>query len=134
MRQEWALALTSSRGAVSSGTAGRTRSRARKLVAALSVLLFLTFGLAGPLVIGLMPRAGQTQFAIVAAPWKGVDDMVALVASADGLIVDAGGLPNILFAQSDNPGFIAAAYHAGAWLVLDPVLLRGCLQALGRAS
>ncbi|WP_213671694.1 hypothetical protein [Roseococcus pinisoli] len=114
--------------------AKRGASPPGKFGSALAVLLFLAFGLAGPLAIGMMPRDGQTQFAVIAAPWRGLEETAALVAAADGRIVDAGGLPNVIFAQSDSPAFVAAAYRAGAWLVLDPVLLRGCLQALGRAS
>ncbi|TCH99657.1 hypothetical protein EJV46_02995 [Roseococcus sp. SYP-B2431] len=102
--------------------------------AAVPVLALLLFSLLAPVAVGLMPQDGQTQFAIIAAPWKGSDAMVALVAAADGTIVDAGGLPNVIFAHSDSPGFAAAAYRAGAWLVLDPVLLRGCLGSGGGAG
>lgn len=100
----------------------------------LPVLLLVVFSLVGALMAGLMPQTGQTQFAVIAAPWKGLDGMAGLVAAADGRIVDGGRLPNVIFAQSDRPGFAAALYRAGAWLVLDPVLLRGCLGSGGRSA
>jgi hypothetical protein len=115
-------------------TAGPQDGRRQGGATALPVFVLLLFSLFGPLAVGLMPRDGQTQFAIVAAPWKGAGEMVALVAAADGAILDAGGLPNVIFARSDSPDFAAAAYRAGAWLVLDPVLLRGCLGSGGRTS
>ena len=93
----------------------------------LAPLALLVVSLLGALAIGLAPRPGQAQFAVIGAPWAGLEGMVALVAIAEGAVVDAGSLPNVIFAQSDSPDFAAAAYRAGAWLVLDPVLLRGCL-------
>jgi hypothetical protein len=57
-----------------------------------------------------------------------------MVGASDGTIMDAGGLPNIVIAHSDNPGFVDALYRAGAWLVLDPLFLRGCLAAGGNGT
>lgn len=93
----------------------------------LPVALLLAFSLLGALAAGLTPGDGQAHLAVIGAPWKRLDGMAALVAAADGRIVEAGGLPNVIFARSDQPGFAAALYRAGAWLVLDPALLRGCL-------
>lgn len=101
---------------------------------AIPVILLLILSLLGPIAVGAAPRDGQTQFAVIASPWKALGDMVALVIEADGAVVDTGGLPNVVIAHSDDPGFVAAAYRAGAWLVLDPVLLRGCLGFGGRAG
>ncbi|MDR3529202.1 MAG: hypothetical protein P4L90_01405 [Rhodopila sp.] len=44
-----------------------------------------------------------------------------------GDIVDVGRLANIVIVYSARPGFVRALYRAGAWLVIDPVGLRGCL-------
>lgn len=95
--------------------------------AALPAVLLLAFSLIGALVVGLVPRNGQSEFAVIGSPWRGLGEMAEMVAAADGSVVDAGGLPNVIFARSDSPGFAAALYRAGAWLVLDPALLRGCL-------
>lgn len=106
------------------GSAPRDRRRGGTVV---PVALLLAFSLFGALAAGLTPREGQAQLAIIGAPWKRLDDMAALVAAADGRIVEAAGLPNVIFARSDRPDFAAALYRAGAWLVLDPALLRGCV-------
>jgi len=87
----------------------------------------LLFSVLGTLLTGLAPRAGQPQLAVVAAPWKSLLQTAELVAAAGGVVVEAGGLPNVIIAQSDTPGFVGALYEAGAWLVLDSILLRGCL-------
>jgi hypothetical protein len=89
--------------------------------------LLLLCSVIGVATIGLAPRSGQTQLAVVAAPWKSLVQTAELVGAADGAVVEAGGLPNVIIAHSDDPGFADALYHAGAWLVLDPILLRGCL-------
>ncbi len=103
-----------------------------RIVTWLAPTLLLIVSLIATLAIGLAPRAGQAQYAVIGAPWKTLDEMVGIVAAADGALVDAGAFTSILFAQSDNPDFAGAAYRAGAWLVLDPVLLRGCLGSEGK--
>jgi hypothetical protein len=109
-------------------------SGGRRGGATLPVVLLLLFSLLAAPVASLAPREGETQFAVIASPWQGFGDMMALVADADGTIVDAGRLSNAVIAHSDNPDFVGAAYRAGAWLVLDPVLLRGCLGAGARTG
>jgi hypothetical protein len=90
--------------------------------------ILLLSSVVGAFFIGLAPRAGQNQFAVIAAPWAGLMQAVEMVGAAGGEVVDAGGLSNVIIAHSDDPGFVKALYHAGAWLVLDPILLRGCLD------
>ncbi|MBL6080477.1 hypothetical protein JMJ56_20890 [Belnapia sp. T18] len=89
--------------------------------------LLLMASLFGLMAIGLMPRAGTTQYAVLGPPWLGPGRMLALVNEADGIPLDIGGWPNVVIARSDNPGFATALHRAGAWLVLDAVQLRGCL-------
>jgi hypothetical protein len=87
----------------------------------------LLLSVVGGLFVGLAPRAGQTQFAVFAASWHGLVATAEIVGAAGGALMDAGSLPNVVIAHSDDPAFVDALYRAGAWLVLDPVLLRGCL-------
>ncbi len=89
--------------------------------------LLLAASLFGSMAIGLMPRAGATQYAVLGPPWLGPGRMLALVDEAGGVPLDTGGWPNVVIARSDAPDFAAALYRAGAWLVLDAVRLRGCL-------
>ena len=105
---------------------GRTISRNpwSGLLPSAALLLCSAFA---ALMVGLAPTAGQTQFAVITAPWWDLSRTAALVGAAEGDILDVGGLPNVVIAHSDAPGFVAALYEQGAWLVLDPVLLRGCL-------
>ena len=110
---------------------GGLDTAATRITSGLMVLLLALFSVVGALAVGLTPQAGQTQLAVIAAPWRGLNDMVSLVAAADGTIVDVGGASNVIIASSDSPGFVTALYRAGAWLVLDPILLRGCLGFRG---
>jgi hypothetical protein len=97
------------------------------LLPSVALLLCSTFA---ALLVGLAPTAGQTQFAVIGAPWWTLAQTAELVGAAEGDILDFGGLPNVVIAHSDDPGFAAALYRKGAWLVLDPVLLRGCLGVM----
>ncbi len=63
-------------------------------------------------------------------PWWGMSDTV-LAASGAGQVVRAGALPFIaVVAQADRP----ALRRAGAWLLLDPLALAGCLQGADRTQ
>lgn len=94
-------------------------------------LLLLALLLAGLAFATLAPGGRGGQYAVIAPPWFGAGQTFSLVALAGGRIADAGGPGNIVIAQSADPDFIASLYRAGAWLVVDPVSLRGC-RAMGR--
>jgi hypothetical protein len=87
----------------------------------------LVFGALGISAATLSPSSARGQYAVMAPPWYDLAQTVALVAAAGGDLVDLGGLTNIVVVHSSEPGFVRALYRAGAWLVLDPGLLRGCL-------
>ncbi|MBL6458762.1 hypothetical protein JMJ55_25845 [Belnapia sp. T6] len=89
--------------------------------------LLLMASLFGIMAVGLMPRTGATQCAVLGPLWLGPGHMLALVDEAGGILLNTGGWHNVVIARSDDPGFAAALYRAGAWLVLDAVRLRGCL-------
>ena len=92
----------------------------------LPALVLLLLSLVGVTVAGLAPRDPSGQVAVIAPPWYGFDETAALVAGVEGAIVEEGGFGNVLIAQSTEPGFVRRLYGAGAWLVLDPMVLRGC--------
>lgn len=104
-----------------------TTARRSAWVPLIPAVLLLMASLIGSMAIGLMPRAGATQYAVLGPPWLGPGRMLALVDEAGGVPLDTGGWPNVVIAHSDAPDFAAALYRAGAWLVLDAVQLRGCL-------
>jgi hypothetical protein len=83
--------------------------------------------LVAPLATLAVPRSGTV--AVVGAPGANAGGMAALVARAGGSIVRPGGLANVIVAVSAEPGFAGRLYGAGAWLVLDPVVLGGCLTS-----
>jgi hypothetical protein len=89
--------------------------------------LLLLFSLFGSIVVGVLPTAGQTRFAVITPPWYRLTDAAALVSKAGGDIVDAGGIANIIIAHSNDPAFVGALYRHGAWLVMGSSALGGCL-------
>jgi hypothetical protein len=88
-------------------------------------LLIVSFG--GIFIANFSPSGDRGQYAVVAPPWYNLTQTARLVGRAGGDIVDFGGLANVVIAHSEIPGFIPALYRAGAWLVIDPVAVRGCL-------
>ncbi len=87
----------------------------------LLVLTVMTFA-----VLSALPGRDQRQLAVLFPPGVGVVAAAARVAGAGGELVDVGWLPNIVIAASDTPGFSRALYKAGAWLVINPIVARGC--------
>jgi hypothetical protein len=96
----------------------------RDFVPAAALLVVSSVGI---LVATLTPSADHGQYAVIAPPWYNLAQTVGLVGKAGGDLVDFGGLANVVIVHSANPSFVRALYRAGAWLVLDPVSLRGCL-------
>ncbi|MCG2842114.1 hypothetical protein L6Q21_14085 [Sandaracinobacter sp. RS1-74] len=95
-------------------------------------LALLALGLTGLAAAYLTPGGSGGQYAVVAPPWYGPGRTFDLVAAAGGRIAYAGGPGNLVVAWSDEPGFAGRLYGAGAWLVVDPMRLRGC-RGEGRA-
>ena len=79
------------------------------------------------LLAGFSPTGANGQYAVVAPPWFDLGRTMQLADAAGGQTVDVGGLPNVVIIHSDDPTIVRALYAAGAWLVLDPGQLRGCL-------
>jgi hypothetical protein len=95
------------------------------VVAALAVASVLAMA-----ALQAQPRDG-TQVAAVFPPWTSDGGAIARVAQAGGLVVRRGIVDAIVVVQSDQPGLIARLYAAGAWLVIDPATLGGCLAGRG---
>jgi hypothetical protein len=90
-------------------------------------IALLIVSAAGIFVAALSPSGDRGQYAVVAPFSYNPSRTAGLVARAGGEILDFSNMPNVVFVHSDNPDFVRSLYHAGAWLVLDPVALRGCL-------
>lgn len=95
----------------------------RDLWPAAVLLGVLLLGLTGAT---LYPSGKDDQYVVVAPPWYSLNQTLALVQSVDGRIVDAGGPSNMAIIHSTRPDFVRTLYGAGAWLVIDPLQLRGC--------
>jgi hypothetical protein len=82
---------------------------------------------AGLFVAKFSPSGDRGQYAVVAPVWYDMAQTIGLAVRAGGDVVDVGSLANVVIVHSESPKFVGALYHAGAWLVIDPVRLRGCL-------
>ena len=67
------------------------------------------------------------QVAVIFPPWVDFGDAMARVSEADGRPVRQGLLSNIVIAASQDVGFVTRLYDQGAILVVDPLVLGGCL-------
>jgi hypothetical protein len=105
----------------------RARADRRSWLDFTPAIALLIVSAVGILISALSPSGDRGQYAVVAPPWYNFAQTAALVATAGGDIVDFGAIADVVIAHSENPGFVRALYRAGAWLVIDPVALRGCL-------
>lgn len=72
------------------------------------------------------PQDGQDVAAIF-PPWIGSGQAIERIALAGGTLVRMGIADTILVAHSDGGDFPQKLHDQGAWLVIDPVALGGCL-------
>jgi len=94
-------------------------------------LLLLTYALATlilPLLLVAAPSDERNGVAVVFAPWVGEAQAMSLVAESGGAIVRTGAFSFITVAIPKAPDFAARIRSAGAWILLDPQFLEGCLD------
>jgi hypothetical protein len=84
--------------------------------------------------ITLSPSGDEGQYVVVAPPWYNRTKTLIMASSTGGDVVDVGYFANVAIVHSNNLRFVAALYHSGAWLVIDPMELRGCLGFKQRAA
>ena len=99
--------------------------RLRDLAPAIVLLVVSAVGI---FVAALSPSANRGEYAVMAPPWYTLAQTVGLIARAGGDLVDVGRVTSVVIAHSASPRFVGALYRAGAWLVVDPVRLGGCLE------
>ena len=96
----------------------------------LPALALLVVSVSGFGLLSVLPRKNERQLAVLFPPRITIETAASLVASAGGELVDSSRFPNLVIASSDTPGFADALYKVGAWLVMDPIIARGCGPAL----
>ncbi|MEZ5934324.1 MAG: hypothetical protein R3F54_20770 [Alphaproteobacteria bacterium] len=83
--------------------------------------------LAGATSLGA-PASGKV--GIVFSPGLPEAEAVRRVVAAGGLPINVGAFENIVVAWAESPGFPSRVRDEGAWLVVDPQSLGGCLRPL----
>jgi len=84
------------------------------------------FGLAATT---LIPSGENGQYAVIVPPGYNAGRAIMLIQRAGGRVVAITPGRHIVIAHSERPGFERDLYRAGAWLVVDPLRLRGCGKA-----
>ena len=75
------------------------------------------------------PASGPV--ALVFPPWWSAAQTV-MAASASGAVIRLGSLPFVAIVAPANAGERARLHHAGALLLLDPIMVTGCLPAANK--
>ncbi|MGJ3264135.1 MAG: hypothetical protein ACFE0R_12960 [Salinarimonas sp.] len=93
----------------------------------LLLALFALTSLALPLAAG-GPADARVGTAVVFPPWTSQADAFARIGASGGALVSAGSVPFVAIAIAREPEAFARAVQAtGAWFLLDPGALGGCL-------
>lgn len=75
------------------------------------------------------PAPRQQEVAVLLSPADGLPEAEALARRVGAQLVDTGGLPNVFVFKSAQSDFIETLYRSGAWLVINPLTVRGCSAA-----
>jgi hypothetical protein len=94
----------------------------------LPAAVLLIVGLLGLAAATLTPSGKGNQYAVVAPPWYSPGQTMTLIQDADGRIAGIDGSTRLMVAHSTKPDFVWDLYRAGAWLVIDPGQLQGCVD------
>jgi hypothetical protein len=76
----------------------------------------------------------RTHVAAVFAPWLSADAAFAQALASGGEVVRPGAWRWILIVRGDAADLPERLYAAGAWAVIDPAALGGCLSARHRGE
>ncbi|WP_138513014.1 hypothetical protein [Maricaulis alexandrii] len=98
----------------------------RKLLHYIPVALIASLTVATPLLAAAEPARGPEVAVVFPPGWSGADAMRA-AARADVGVVRFGAWDNILITRHDSDADIERLRDAGAWFILPPGALGGCL-------
>lgn len=88
--------------------------------------LLAVLGMAALVVGSLFASAVEGQYLVIMSPTLGRAQVLDRIFDAGGGVAGFGGLPNIAYAITDQPGFKATIREGGAWLVLPAPRILGC--------
>lgn len=99
----------------------------------LPALMLGAAAIAGLAVLSLSPSAEARQLAVLFPPWMPMAERMERIAAAEAVPVDEGAWGGIVLVSlpGAEPERRAALLRQGAWLLLDPLGLRGCSAAAG---
>jgi hypothetical protein len=92
-------------------------------------VLFLIVSVLAVMTMAAWPAPGLRQVAVMLRPGSDALQAEALAARVSGELVAVGGLPNVYIIAAERPDLVAALYHSGAWLVMNPLGAHGCNSA-----
>lgn len=72
------------------------------------------------------PRSDARIVATLVAPGDGIAAAICLADRADARLMAAGTVPGLWLIASDRGNLADRLHAAGAWIVIDPLGLRGC--------
>jgi hypothetical protein len=93
---------------------------------AILFIAFAAFCLLAPVALALAPRDGAP-VAVIAAPWSRAS-AAAILATADGRLLEAAANRLVAIGIDEAPGFTSRLYGAGALIVLDAGAVAACLR------
>lgn len=91
--------------------------------------LLLAMGFFGLVATTVSPWGENGQYAVIVPAGHNAGRAIMLVQRAGGRVAAITPGSHIVIAHSERPRFEQDLYRAGAWLVVDPMRLRGCGKA-----
>jgi len=95
----------------------------RSLLPAIALAVLSLFALVAHVAA---PRADARIVATMLGPDGGIGAAIRLADRADARLMAEGAVPGLWLFASDRGDLAARLHEAGAWIVLDPLGLRGC--------
>jgi hypothetical protein len=105
----------------------------KRFTDALPLALISTLIVSTPL-LAATERSSSAEIAAIFPPGWQSDDVMRAVASTPVGVVRFGAFDNVVIVSAEDDDTRSALFQAGAWLLLPPGVLGGCLLPRDRAS
>jgi hypothetical protein len=100
------------------------------LIGAVGLTALSFVALAATVSLTAADKATSRGVAVLFAPWTPAEAALGRSVEAGARFVRFGGAPFVTIVVPESDGYVARAFAAGAWLVLDPLALSACLPFL----